>query len=54
MAKTGVVILVTTVTGGIGWYLGSLIGVMTAWTLSCLGTAVGIYYAKRWVSEYLP
>lgn len=54
MAKMGVVVLVTTVTGGIGWYLGSLVGFMTAWMLSCVGTAIGIYYARKWVAEYLP
>lgn len=40
--------------GGVGWWLGEKIGVMTAFFLSVLGTAIAVYYAKRWVDEHLP
>lgn len=40
--------------GAAGWYLGSLEGVMTAFFLSVIGTAIGAWYAKRLIDEYLP
>lgn len=33
--------------GSIGWYLGALVGTMTAFALSMVGTALGVYLAKR-------
>jgi ABC-type lipoprotein release transport system permease subunit len=54
MVKTLVVMLVSTITGTIGWYLGALFGVMTAWMLSVVGTAIGVYYSRKWAIEYLP
>jgi len=32
--------------GTIGWYLGDLVGTTTAFVLSMVGTAVGVYFAK--------
>jgi membrane protein YqaA with SNARE-associated domain len=43
-----------TLGGAAGWWLGSGLGTMTAFFLSILGTAAGLYAARRWVSEYLP
>jgi membrane protein YqaA with SNARE-associated domain len=43
-----------TLGGAVGWWLGEGVGVMTAFLLSVLGTAAGIYAARRWLSEYLP
>lgn len=40
--------------GALGWWLGRFEGVMTAFFLSVLGTAVAIYYARRLADEYLP
>lgn len=40
--------------GGLGWWLGAKVGVMTAFFLSILGTAAATYYARRWITEYLP
>ena len=48
-----VVILGASVGGGIGWWLGSRFGVMTAFFLSVIGTAAGAYLARRWVTNYL-
>lgn len=42
-----------TVGGAIGWYAGNLIGLMTAFFLSCVGTGVGMYVARRAVQQYL-
>jgi hypothetical protein len=40
--------------GGIGWWAGAPIGMMTAFMLSTVGTGVGMYYAKKWADEHLP
>jgi hypothetical protein len=40
--------------GGIGWWLGGQVGVMTAFFLSILGTAVAMYFTRKWIAEYLP
>lgn len=42
------------VLGGIGWWAGAPIGVMTAFMLSTVGTGVGMYYGKKWADEHLP
>ena len=41
-----------TLFGAVGWWLGAFVGVMTAWTLSAVGTGVGIYVGKRMASHY--
>jgi hypothetical protein len=33
--------------GTVGWYAGALVGTMTAFALSMVGTAIGVYAAKR-------
>jgi len=33
--------------GSIGWYLGALAGTGTAFVLSMVGTAAGVYFAKN-------
>jgi hypothetical protein len=40
--------------GALGWWLGGLEGIMTAFFLSVLGTALGVYAARRLMDEYLP
>lgn len=42
-----------TVGGAIGWWLGAKVGLMTAVVLSAAGTAIGVYYARRFVMENL-
>jgi hypothetical protein len=42
-----------TVGGAIGWYAGSIGGLMTAFVLSCVGTGVGLYLARRAAQQYL-
>ena len=32
--------------GGIGWWLGARVGIMTAFILSTLGTGIGIYVGR--------
>lgn len=36
-----------TVGGGFGWWLGARHGIMTAFILGVVGTAVGVYAGKR-------
>ena len=43
-----------TLGGAAGWWLGAQVGVMTAFFLGTLGTAVGVYFARRWFSDILP
>jgi hypothetical protein len=38
--------------GTIGWYAGALIGTGTAFVLSMVGTAVGIYVAKNFKARF--
>lgn len=33
--------------GSIGWYVGALAGTGTAFVLSMVGTAVGVYFGKQ-------
>ncbi len=40
--------------GSLGWWLGSRAGVMTAFFLMVIGTALGGYYARRLADDYLP
>lgn len=42
-----------TLGGWIGWCLGEQVGFMTAFMLSIIGTAAGIYFGRKIVKEYL-
>lgn len=42
-----------TVGGAVGWYAGALVGFMTAFVLSCVGSGVGLYFARRVMQQYL-
>jgi cadmium resistance protein CadD (predicted permease) len=42
-----------TIGGAIGWWLGAFIGTMTAFMVSIVGTAAGVYFARRWIAGYL-
>jgi hypothetical protein len=45
--------LVASVLGGIGWWLGGVIGIGTALLLSSVGSAVGLWAGFRWFDENL-
>ena len=38
--------------GTIGWYAGAVVGTTTAFVLSMVGTAAGVYAAKRFRERY--
>ncbi len=41
-----------TVGGWLGWWLGAKVGIMTAFTVSMVGTGLGIYIAVRFARQY--
>jgi len=49
-----IVLLASTITGGIGWWIGERVGMTTAFIVSIIGTAAGVYLGRKFVREYLP
>lgn len=47
------IFLGATIGGAIGWWLGALVGTMTAFIVSMVGTGIGIYAVRRWLAGYL-
>ena len=47
-------LLGATVGGALGWWLGARIGTMTAFFVSIIGTAAGVYLGARVARDYLP
>jgi len=39
--------VITIICSWIGWWIGDLFGLMTAFILSMIGTGVGMYYGRR-------
>ncbi len=39
--------------GTLGWWIGNNVGLMTAFMVSMVGTAVGVYYGRKIAREYL-
>jgi len=48
------IVVVSTVFGAIGWWLGAFVGVFTAFVVSTIASGVGIYVGRRLAQEYLP
>jgi membrane protein YqaA with SNARE-associated domain len=46
-------VIASTLGGYAGWWLGNYVGLGTAFFLSVVGTALGVYLAHHWMSEYL-
>ena len=46
-------LIVASLAGWLGWWLGTGIGTMTAFCLSVIGTGLGLYVGQRIVREYL-
>jgi hypothetical protein len=51
--KKVLVIVSIFVGGGIGWWMGKHVGFMTAYFMSVVGAAAGLYIARRIMSNYL-
>ena len=48
-----VFVVIGTMAGGyLGWWAGMRVGLMTAFILSIVGTAAGLYLARRIVRDY--
>jgi hypothetical protein len=45
--KKIIVAIITIICGWLGWWLGDLFGLMTAFMLSMAGTGLGIYFGRR-------
>jgi hypothetical protein len=45
--------ITATVGGALGWWLGFYVGFMTAYFLSVVGTAAGVYLGRRWTAQYM-
>ncbi|HXJ32723.1 MAG TPA: hypothetical protein VMS22_01675 [Candidatus Eisenbacteria bacterium] len=39
--------------GWVGWIIGAKVGFMTAYMVSILGTAAGVYYGRRFADSIL-
>ena len=46
------VLIGTTVGSGVGWWLGTYIGTLTALTLSMFGFGIGMWYGARLARRY--
>ncbi|MGH7581910.1 MAG: hypothetical protein ACREL5_01640 [Gemmatimonadales bacterium] len=46
------VFLGATIGGSIGWWLGSYVGTMTAFIVSIVGTAAGVYLSRRFADSW--
>ena len=49
-----IVMLASTIAGAVGWKLGAYAGTFTAFALSIVGTAAGVYFGRWFAREYLP
>lgn len=49
--KKLIVLLVSTVTSGLGWWIGARVGIMTAFIVSMVGLGVGIWWGARMASN---
>jgi len=43
-----------TIGGYVGWLIGAPVGIFTAFILSIVGTAAGVYAARRFAERFLP
>lgn len=48
------IMVVSSITGGLGWWLGYKEGLWTGFLLGIAGTAAGVYFTRRLWNEYLP
>ncbi|MFQ5738034.1 MAG: hypothetical protein ACE5JX_03405 [Acidobacteriota bacterium] len=46
-------LLGATLGGGLGWWLGATVGIMTGFVLSMVGTGFGLYLVQRFIRDYL-
>lgn len=49
-----IVIVISSVTSYLGWWLGDLFSLFMAVVFSAVGTGIGIYFGNKLKNEYLP
>jgi len=49
-----IILVGTAIGGGIGWWLGAHVSLMTAYLLSIAGTALSFYFCRRFITEHMP
>jgi uncharacterized membrane protein YfcA len=47
------VVLVSTVTSAAGWWLGAHVGIMTAFMVSIVGLAIGVWAGRRLARNWM-
>jgi len=51
--KKILIILSISIGGWIGWWLGKYVGFMTAYFLSVIGGAAGLYFGRQIIRNYM-
>ena len=51
--KKILIILSISIGGWIGWWIGEHVSIMTAYFLGVLGSAAGLYFGRKLMSNYL-
>ena len=51
--KKILILIFISVGGWIGWWIGAYVGIMTAYFLSVVGAAAGLYFGRKFMSNYL-
>jgi hypothetical protein len=46
------ILIATTIGSGVGWWLGSMVGMMTAFMLSIVGTGAGLWLGRKITRDY--
>ncbi|MCA9283938.1 MAG: hypothetical protein KDA22_01895 [Phycisphaerales bacterium] len=52
--RSMLMLITTSVGGGVGWWLGGLMGLYPALFLSVVGTVVALYYTRKFMDDYMP
>ena len=45
-------LIISTLAGAVGWWVGNFFGIAVAVTLSLFASAFGFYYGQKWNREY--
>ena len=51
---TLIILIASSVLGGVGWWIGAFVGTFTAFVISTITSGIGIYVGRRIAQEYLP
>jgi hypothetical protein len=51
--KKLLIIISISIGGWIGWWIGKYVGTMTAYLLSVVGSAAGLYFGKKIMTDFM-